>query len=147
MQKRQANAKLPSKSLILIGSRQGTDGKTISNSASVRGRSTSCSVTTDTPSGCRLARGTGPEPFSKARKDSSPLGCWEANKLIPLRFFDRKLFIGSMTELPPSHSVALQSTTSCSDDTVTQRAHADLFPGLCTAKIAGGRLRQPEGDH
>src|SRR6516165_11393509 len=58
MQKRQANAKLPSKSLILIGSRQGTDGKRISSSASVRGCSSSCSVTTDTSSGCRLARGS-----------------------------------------------------------------------------------------
>src|SRR5437899_11585547 len=57
MQKRQANPKLPSKSLILIGSRQGTDGKSISNSASVRGRSSFCSVTTDTSSGC-LARGS-----------------------------------------------------------------------------------------
>src|SRR5262245_4989872 len=61
MQKRQANPKLPSKSLILIGSRQGTDGKSISSSASVRTCSSSCSVTTDTPSGCRLARGTRPE--------------------------------------------------------------------------------------
>jgi len=58
MQKRQANPKLPLKSLILIGSRQGTDGKSISNSASVRGRSSFCSVTTDTSSGCRLARGS-----------------------------------------------------------------------------------------
>src|SRR5262245_24493018 len=58
MQKRQANPKLPSKSLILTGSRQGTDGKCISSSASVRGCSSSCSVTTDTPSGCRLARGS-----------------------------------------------------------------------------------------
>jgi hypothetical protein len=58
MQKRQANPKLPSKSLILIGSRQGTDGKRISSSASVRRCSSSCSVTTDTPSGCRLARGS-----------------------------------------------------------------------------------------
>jgi hypothetical protein len=49
MQKRQANPKLPSKSLILIGSRQGTDGKSISSLASVRGRSSSCSVTADTP--------------------------------------------------------------------------------------------------
>src|SRR5215831_6497702 len=58
MQKRQANPKLPSKSLILIGSRQGTDGKSISSSASVRGCSSFCSVTTDTPSSCRLARGS-----------------------------------------------------------------------------------------
>src|SRR5262249_28896723 len=58
MQKRQANPKLPLKSLILIGSRQGTDGKSISSSASV-GRSSSCrannpsgcSVTADNPSG------------------------------------------------------------------------------------------------
>src|SRR5690242_7648743 len=60
MQKRQANPKLPSKSLILIGSRQGTDGKRISSSASVRCCSSFCSVTTNTPSGC-LARGTRPE--------------------------------------------------------------------------------------
>jgi hypothetical protein len=46
MQKRQANPKLPSKSLILIGSRQGTDGESFSSWASVRDRSSSCSVTT-----------------------------------------------------------------------------------------------------
>jgi hypothetical protein len=38
MQKRQANPKLPSKSLILIGSRQGTDAKSVSSSASVTSR-------------------------------------------------------------------------------------------------------------
>jgi len=50
MQKRQANPKLPSTSLILIGSCQGTDGKRISSLASVRDCSSSCSVTADTPS-------------------------------------------------------------------------------------------------
>jgi hypothetical protein len=148
MQKRQANPKLPSKSLILIGSRQGTDGKSLSSSAWVRGRSSSCSVTADAPSGCRLARGTRPESFSKARKDSSPIGYWEANKLIPLRFFDRKLFIGSMKHdgVTPSHFRSVAIYNQLSDDTVTQRAHADLFPGLCTPKIAGGRLRHPALD-
>src|SRR5262249_56048831 len=41
---------------------EGTEGKRMSSSASVRGCSASCSVTTDTPSGCRLARGARPEP-------------------------------------------------------------------------------------
>src|SRR6516165_8860347 len=49
MQKRQANPKLSSTSLILIGSRQGMDGTSISSLASVRDRSSSCSVTADTP--------------------------------------------------------------------------------------------------
>src|SRR5262249_7412943 len=130
MQKRQANAKLPSKSLILIGSRQGTDGKSTSNSASVRGRSSSCSVTADTPSGCRLARGTRPEPFSKARKDSAPLGCWGANKLIPFAVF---LTASCSSEVgrscpQPLRSVAIYISWQT---TLELKGHMSTFPQGC----------------
>src|SRR5215467_15242748 len=99
MQKRQANPKLPSKSLILIGSRQERDGKSISSSASVRGCSSFCSVTT--PSGCRLARGTRPErgrrvvgyvtalslPAQPAHTDATRHHGADALRCAGLRFF------------------------------------------------------------